>query len=117
MVYRFHTGEEPGVRPVLAEDDRAGNLQSVREADRQADRTIAHVHTHAWKTDSSMTDSPAFLPPFARECIDAGADVVVCQGSDTPLRGIETYGDGVIFYDPGGLFIMSDTTAAPLGVL
>jgi len=109
-VYRFHASAEPGVRPVLAEADRAGNLRAVEEADRQADRTIAHIHTHAWDTAGSMADPPAFLPPFARDCIDAGTDVVVCQGSHTPLRGIETYGDGVIFYHPGDLFMMSDTT-------
>lgn len=109
-VYRFGETDEPGVHPVLDTADRRGNLQAVREADRQADRAIVHVHSHEWDTAGTLADPPPFMPPFARDCIDAGADVVVCQGSHTPLRGVETYGDGVIFYDPGDFFMMSDTT-------
>lgn len=109
-VTRVTEAEQPGLRRVLDGDDRTGNLQAVAEGDRQADVTIAHVHTHAWKADGELKDPPAFLQSFARDCLDVGADLVVCQGSHTPLRGIERHGDGVIFYDPGDLFSMAGTT-------
>jgi poly-gamma-glutamate synthesis protein (capsule biosynthesis protein) len=108
-VDRFDAGDDPGVRPVLDERDREGNLRAVEEAARQADVAVAHVHTHAWDTTGELCDPAPFLPPFARDCVDAGADVVVCQGAHTPLRGIERYGDGIVFYDPGDFFMMSDT--------
>ncbi len=109
-VYRFLESDREGIRRVLDERDRRGNLQAVEEAARQADLTIAHVHTHEWDPEGDLSDPPPFLPRFARDCLDAGADTVVCQGSHTPLRGIEQHDDGIIFYDPGDLFMMSDTT-------
>lgn len=57
-----------------------------------------------------MADAPEFLESFARNCVDAGTDVFLAQGSAFMLRGVETYKDGVIFYGPGDLFSMSDTT-------
>jgi len=56
-----------------------------------------------------MSDPAPFLPPFARDCVEAGADIVLCQGSHAPLRGIELHEGSVIFYDPGDFFMMSDT--------
>lgn len=109
-VSRYAESDEPGMRRVLDEADRAGNLQAVEEGARQADVTIAHVHTHEWDTDGELKDPPDFLQEFARDCVDAGADIVVCQGAHTPLRGLEQYEGQVIFYDPGDLFSMSDTT-------
>lgn len=109
-VSRYVESGEPGIRRVLDEDDRRGNLQAVQEGARQADVTIAHVHTHEWDVDGELKDPPDFLTEFARDCVDAGADIVVCQGAHTPLRGLEQYEGQVIFYDPGDFFSMSDTT-------
>ncbi len=94
---------------VVDEADRQGNLRAVAESDRQADLTIVHVHTHQWDTAGDLSDPVPFLPPFARECVEAGADLVVCQGSHAPLRGIELHEGRPIFYDPGDFFMMSDT--------
>jgi Putative enzyme of poly-gamma-glutamate biosynthesis (capsule formation) len=109
-VFNVTASEQPGVRPVLDSTDRQGNLRAVAEADRQADITVAHVHTHEWDTDGDLSDPAPFLPAFTRDCIDAGADVVLCQGSHTPLRGIDRYGGGIVLHDPGDFFMMSDTT-------
>ena len=109
-IYRFVESDEPGVRPVLDGADREGNLQAIEEGARQSDVTIAHIHTHEWDTNGDMSDPAPFLPAFTRDCVDAGADIVVCQGSHTPLRGIDQYEGGVIFHDPGDFFMMSDTT-------
>lgn len=109
-VFRVDERDEPGLGRVLDESDRAGNLRAIAEGARQADVTVAHVHSHEWATDGSLADPPGFLRSFAHDAVDAGADVVVCQGSHTPLRGLERYQGQVIFYDPGDLFSMSDTT-------
>lgn len=98
-----------GMVRVTDEADRSGNLRAIAESDRQADLTIAHVHTHEWDTEGDLSDPAPFLPPFARDCIEAGADIVLCQGSHAPLRGIELYDGSPIFYDPGDFFMMSDT--------
>lgn len=109
-IYRFVEDEDvDGMVRVTDESDRQGNLRAVAESDRQADFTIAHVHTHEWDTDGDMSDPAPFLPPFARDCVESGADIVICQGSHAPLRGIELHEGSVIFYDPGDFFMMSDT--------
>lgn len=95
--------------PVVDEQDRRRNLNSVEEATAQADIVLVHIHTHAWDPDEDLTVPATFLPPFTRECIDAGADIVVCQGTHSPLRGVEVYDSQPIFYDPGDLFYMSGT--------
>lgn len=89
--------------------DQKRNLRAITEANNQADVVLAHIHTHEWAGDD-LSASPDFLPPFARACIENGADIVICQGSHSPLRGIELYDGCPIFYDPGDLFLMSDTT-------
>ena len=112
-LYRFVEDDDvDGIQPVLDEADRRDNLRAIEEADRQADLTIAHVHTPEWDVEGDLSDPAPFLPPFARDCVDAGADVVVCQGSHAPLRGIDVHEGRPIFYDPGDLFMMSDTVEA-----
>jgi poly-gamma-glutamate capsule biosynthesis protein CapA/YwtB (metallophosphatase superfamily) len=107
---RVVPSDEPGVRRVLNERDREGNLRAVAEGARQADLTVAHVHTHEWTTDGDLSDPPGFVRLFAHNCIDAGADVVCCQGSHAPLRGVERYDGAAIFYDPGTFFDMAGTS-------
>jgi len=106
-VCKFVEGDEPGVTPVADEDDVEGNLRSIRDARRQADYVIVQIHTHEFE---GTTNIPArFIPPFARACIDAGADVFVAEGSHAPIRGIEIYKNRPIFYDPGDFMFMSNT--------
>ena len=109
-VYKYVEGDRPGVTTVADEDDVAGNLQAVRDAKSQADFVMVHVHCHEWDPEQGLHAPPAFLPPFARACIEAGADLFISEGSHSPLRGIEIYRGKPIFYDPGDLFLMSDTT-------
>lgn len=109
-VTRYVERDEPGIERVLDERDRAGNVRAIEEADRQADVAIAHVHTHAWARDGDLSDPPAFVREFARECVDAGADVVLCQGSHAPLRGMERYAGALICYDPGTLFDTAESS-------
>lgn len=97
-------------KTVVDETDRERNLRAIRDASSQADVVLVHVHDHAWNPDESLSVPADFMPPFARECVEAGADVFVAQGSHAPLRGVEVHDGRPIFYDPGDLFMMSDTT-------
>lgn len=105
-LYKFveSDGAVAGVRTVVDADDQRDNLRVVRDAKAQADLVIVHVHNHEWDPDKDLTVPTHFLPPFARACIDAGADVFVAQGSHAPLRGIEIYKEKPVFYDPGDFF-------------
>ncbi|MFB6310890.1 MAG: CapA family protein [Salinirussus sp.] len=98
-----------GLVPRLAAVDRARNLAAIRDAGAQADLVVAHIHTHAWDPAADMSEPGRFLPPFAHACIDAGADIVLCQGTHTPMRGIEIYDQRPIFYDPGDFLFMTDS--------
>lgn len=108
-VTRYFEVDRPGLGMVLDEDDVAGNLRAIRSAKAQADIVIVHVHNHEWDQERGTAYPPAFLPPFAKRAIDAGADIFFAQGSHAPLRGIEVYRGKPIFYDTGDLFSMSNT--------
>lgn len=101
---------EGAMETVVDSDDRKRNLNAIQDASAQADIVLVHIHNHAWDSDQNLSSPADFLPPFLRECVDAGADLVVSQGSHAPLRGIEVHEGIPIFYDPGDLFMMSDTT-------
>src|SRR5690606_25187692 len=51
---------------------------------------------------------------FAREAIDAGADIFIAEGAHSLLRGIEIYRGKPIFYDPGDLFKDGNSKIRPL---
>jgi poly-gamma-glutamate synthesis protein (capsule biosynthesis protein) len=104
---------------VTSEGDKADiedNLRWIREARRQADWVVFHLHSHEYgqasllaaKTQSELSEPPDFARAFARAAIDAGADIFVGHGSHTPL-GIEFYRGKPIFYSVGN-FVMENET-------
>jgi poly-gamma-glutamate synthesis protein (capsule biosynthesis protein) len=96
------------------EADLAGNLESIRYARSVADLVIAHLHVQAWDgPDGRMSTSPAFAHEFARAAVDAGAAIVLVQGSHAPMRGIEVHQGVPIFYDPGPLFRLGRREVQP----
>ncbi|MFC1982238.1 CapA family protein [Chloroflexota bacterium] len=107
--YRFVVGNQPGITTVVDEADAEGNLISIREARRQADWVLVHIHHHEFEPGKDNSVPPNFVATFARSCLDAGADVVIGQGSHAQPRGIELYRNKPIFYDPGDFLAMSDT--------
>lgn len=109
--YRIVEAEDDRTTLAVNEADAEANLRAIRDATTVTDLVIAHVHAHAWHPEGDVSDPAPFLPEFARKCVDAGADVVIAEGSHSPLRGIELYEDRPIFYDPGDLFLMSDTVS------
>jgi poly-gamma-glutamate synthesis protein (capsule biosynthesis protein) len=113
-LWRYRVSDEPGVSTIPDEDDLAGNLQAIRHARSQADFVIAHLHTHEWDLDDGrICTSPAFAETYARAAVDAGAQVVIAQGSHAPMRGIEVYRGRPIFYDPGDLFRLGRADKQP----
>lgn len=106
---RFERSDDGETRRVLHPRDREGNLRSIEHAAGSADVVLAHVHAHEFRLGGDVSQPPAVLESFSRECIDRGADVVVNQGSHAPARGIEVHDGAPIFYDPGEFFLMSST--------
>jgi poly-gamma-glutamate synthesis protein (capsule biosynthesis protein) len=96
------------------EADLSGNLESIRSARSVSDLVIAHLHVQAWNgPDGRMAASPAFAREFGRAAVDAGASIVLAQGSHAPMRGIEVYQGVPILYDPGPLFRLGRREAQP----
>ncbi len=108
-ITRYFEREEKGATMILDEADVAANLRAIRNAKAHSDIAIAHIHNHEWnQLHETTTSPPEFMPPFARQAVDAGADIVFAQGSHAPLRPIEIYKGKPIFYDTGDFFAMSN---------
>ncbi|MCU1486530.1 MAG: hypothetical protein JWN67_3276 [Actinomycetia bacterium] len=103
-----------GITTRCDEDDLAGNVQAIRHAASAADFVIAHLHSHEWEaTDGRLGTSPAFVREYAHAAVEAGASVVVVQGSHAPFRGIEVHRGVPILHDPGPLFRQGRRNAQP----
>lgn len=81
-------------------------IKVVRDAKIQADIVIVSVHSHQVNKSNADLNSE-FVSIFAKNCIDAGADMVVCHGPHS-LRGIEKYGRGIIFHGLGNMIFQTD---------
>lgn len=107
------TVTRPGVNEVrLGEDlapnaeDMARNLASIRQAKTHGGIVIAYLHNHEWGEDMAVTK--LWAREFARQCIDAGADIFVSHGAPL-LHGIELHGGKPIFHGLGSLVFHSHT--------
>jgi len=101
----FRLGETPEVQSFPDKFDVEGNLRSIRDARRQADLVI--VAHHAAVNEGKREDKPCkFVPPFAKQCINAGADVFIGHGWHR-LLGIEIYKGKPIWYGTGNFFTQS----------
>jgi len=106
------TPTRPGVNELrmtdeqlLAEDvDR--NLASIEMAASQADSVIVYLSNHQWGEDKATTKP--WARRFARECLDAGADVFVAHGAPL-LHGIELYRGRPMLHCLGSLVFHSRT--------
>jgi poly-gamma-glutamate synthesis protein (capsule biosynthesis protein) len=104
----------PAPTTACDEDDLAGNVESIRYAHSVADLVVAHLHLHAWDgVDGRMSTTPEFAREYAYAAIDAGAQVVLVQGSHAPMRGIEIHNGVPVFYDPGPLSRLGRREAQP----
>ena len=96
--------------------DVEDNLRWIREARRQADWVLVSFHSHQFAhksvasaaTKIDLKEPADFVPAFARQCIDAGADIFVGHGSHTPL-GIEIYQGKPILYSVGNFIFQNES--------
>ncbi|MFL6263870.1 MAG: CapA family protein [Thermoanaerobaculia bacterium] len=97
----YFGGEEvvPGKGPDLLSAANARDLARVTEAIKIA-RNSAHLvmaSIHAHEARHNLETPDPFLQPFARACIDAGADAFLAAGPHV-IRGFEVYKGKPIFY-------------------
>ncbi|MBI4529269.1 MAG: CapA family protein [Deltaproteobacteria bacterium] len=96
--------------------DVEDNLRWIREARRQSDWVVVSLHCHEFggksllkaRKRTELEEIADFVPTFAREAIDAGADLFVGHGSHVPL-GIEIYKGKPIFYSLGNFIFQNET--------
>ncbi len=98
----FETVIQPGEEVELFSRPRPADvarvLGAIRAAREKARVVIASIHSH--EARHRLEEPDPFLPPFARDCLDAGADVVLSAGPHV-LRGVEMYRGKPIFYSLG----------------
>lgn len=94
----FRAANRPAVRMTANRKDIDGMTRWIREARGLSDVVLVSLHAHE---QAESKEIPAeFIPVFAREMIDAGADLVVGHGPHL-LRGMELYKGKPIFYSLG----------------
>jgi poly-gamma-glutamate capsule biosynthesis protein CapA/YwtB (metallophosphatase superfamily) len=135
----FRAADGYGFEWEINPEDEAAVLDSIRQADANADFVAFMIHTH--ETAGNEDDIPlgdyelavlhranevpspdeptpaAFQPVLFHEAIDAGADAVIRTGPHV-LGGIEIYRDRPIYYSLGSLFLLfcgNRTYQAPSG--
>jgi poly-gamma-glutamate synthesis protein (capsule biosynthesis protein) len=97
----YKKGKSTDIHTEAIEADVTRITDALKIAKRNARLVILSIHAHEQYGKSEI---PAkFLQPFARACIDAGADVFFGTGPHL-LRGIEMYKGKPIFYSLGNFF-------------
>jgi poly-gamma-glutamate synthesis protein (capsule biosynthesis protein) len=109
----YREAKEDGLTYEMNPFDLSEILKGVRGAKEVSDFTLFALHAHETASgNGSDTAPPDFLPTFAHEVIDAGADEVAVTGQHV-LRGIEVYRGKPIFYGLGSFFDESELDRAP----
>jgi hypothetical protein len=94
----FRAAEKTALKTTPNAKDVAGIARWVKEARGVSDIVLVSLHAHEQDGDKEI---PAeFIPTFARQMIDEGADLVVGHGPHL-LRGMEIYKGKPIFYSLG----------------
>jgi poly-gamma-glutamate synthesis protein (capsule biosynthesis protein) len=95
---KFKSANRAAVRTTANAKDIAAMVRWIDEARGLADLVVVSLHAHE---QADAKDVPAeFIPAFARQMIDAGADLVAGHGPHL-LRGLELYKGKPIFYSLG----------------
>jgi poly-gamma-glutamate synthesis protein (capsule biosynthesis protein) len=102
----FVPGSSVDVSSEIDPEDLARITDAVKVARRNARIVIVSIHAHeVYKT---LESPDKFLQPFARACIDAGADAFFTAGTHV-LEGIEIYRQRPICYGLGDFFFQYQT--------
>ena len=105
---KFRSANRAAVRTTANRKDVAAMVRWIEEARGLADLVLVSLHAHE---QAGAKDQPAeFIPLFAREMIDAGADLVVGHGPHL-LRGMELYKGKPIFYSLGNFIGQNELVA------
>ncbi len=104
---KFVVGDDVGVHTRPNKDDMEGNLESIREAARQADWVLFSLHCHQGREEDNFRPAE-FIEEFARNCIDAGAHAFLGHGPHF-MKGIEIRDGKPIFYSLGN-FVYQNMT-------
>ncbi len=105
---KFKSSNKAQVRTSANKKDVAAMVRWIEEARGLADLVVVSLHAHE---QLGAKDQPAeFIPAFAREMIDAGADLVVGHGPHL-LRGLELYKGKPIFYSLGNFIGQNELVA------
>jgi poly-gamma-glutamate synthesis protein (capsule biosynthesis protein) len=95
---RFETAQESEERRWTDPEDVERNLHTIAETAAQTDLVIVYVHHHRW--EPRWETVPPWFQQFARQCVDAGAGLVVSHGVPM-LQGIELYKGAPLLYGLG----------------
>lgn len=88
-------------------DDLKRVTEAIRTARNTASLVVASIHAHEARHKLEVADP--FLQPFARACIDAGADAFFAAGPHV-IRGLEIYKGKPIFYCLSNFVFQFETT-------
>lgn len=103
---RFVAGSLAGVLTEADPLDTAAIAAAVKRASRNSELTLLGIHAHE---AARAAEIPAqFLQPFARACVDAGANCFIGHGPHV-LRGIEIYKGAPIFYSLGNFIFHGES--------
>lgn len=105
--FDFSPGKNNCVHTEPLAADLTRTINVVSDARLQADVVIVSIHSHQFKNKDKHIP-PDFISIFAKECIKAGADIVVCHGPHV-MRGIERYDNGIIFHGLGNFMLQLET--------
>lgn len=105
--FNFRCGEECRAHTTPAEQDLKRTVDAIRDARYRADAVVVSIHSHQFKNGDKHCP-PDFVRTFARECIDAGADIVVCHGPHV-MRGVEVYNGGIVLHGLGNFILQHES--------
>lgn len=110
--FEFKKGEIDGVHTTPNEADQRRSIAAIKDAKYRSDIVIVSVHSHQFAGKDKQAP-PDFIKIFAHNCIDAGADIIVCHGPHI-LRGVEAYNNGIILHGLGNfIFQHEDVDVLP----
>ena len=106
--FKFKSSNQARVRTTPNAKDVAAMIRWIEEARGLADLVVVSLHSHE---QLGSKETPAeFIGTFARQMIDAGADLVVCHGPHL-LRGLELHDGKPIFYSLGNFIGQNELVA------
>ncbi|HET7037051.1 MAG TPA: CapA family protein [Thermomicrobiaceae bacterium] len=103
----FREAEQAAIVTKPKAKDAEAIAKWVREARNRADLVILSLHAH--EQGAGKEDPAAFIPEFAHQMVEAGADLIVGHGPHL-LRGLELYQGKPIFYSLGNFIAQNDLT-------